>query len=106
MSQDQMQPGMDGQQMPSGDMQGGMQGPGMQQQDPETMMASMGDFKLTGFSSDDAMEDFNTGVATIKEGSMFDEDTDEMVCVVSSELATYNSISVGDKITLQNLQDE
>ncbi len=106
MSQDQMQPGMDGQQMPGGDMQGGMQGPGMQQQDPETMMASMGDFKLTGFSSDDAMEDFNTGVATIKEGSMFDEDTDEMVCVVSSELATYNSISVGDKITLQNLQDE
>lgn len=106
MSQDQMQPGMDGQQMPGGDMQGGMQGPGMQQQDPETMMASMGDFKLTGFSSDDAMEDFNTGVATIKEGSMFDEDTDEMVCVISSELATYNSISVGDKITLQNLQDE
>ncbi len=106
MSQDQMQPGMDGQQMPGGDMQGGMQGPGMQQQDPETMMASMGDFKLTGFSSDDAMEDFNTGVATIKEGSMFDEDTEDMVCVVSSELATYNSISVGDKITLQNLQDE
>ncbi len=27
MSQDQMQPGMDGQQMPGGDMQGGMQGP-------------------------------------------------------------------------------
>jgi len=98
--------GPDGQMQPGGDMQGGMQGPGMQQQDPETMMASMGDFKLTGFSSDDAMEDFNTGVATIKEGSMFDEDTDEMVCVVSSELATYNSISVGDKITLQNLQDE
>ena len=41
-----------------------------------------------------------------KEGSMFDEDTEDMVCVVSSELATYNSISVGDKITLQNLQDE
>ena len=106
-SMDQSMQGPDGQMQPGGDMQGGMGGPGMQQQqDPETMMASMGDFKLTGFSSDDAMEDFNTGVATIKEGSMFDEDTDEMVCVVSSELATYNSISVGDKITLQNLQDE
>ena len=106
---DQMQPGMDqqGQMQPGMDqMQGGMQGPGMQQQDPETMMASMGDFKLTGFSSDAAMEDFKTGVSTITEGSMFDENTTDMVCVISSELATYNSLEVGDKITLQNLQDE
>ena len=107
----QMQPGMDqqGQMQPGQDQmqQGGMmQGPGMQQQDPETMMASMGDFKLTGFSSDAAMEDFNTGVSTITEGSMFDENTSDMVCVISSELATYNSLSVGDKITLSNLQDE
>ena len=104
--QDQMQPGMDQMQGPGMDQQGGMQGPGMQQQDPETMMASMGDFKLTGFSSDDAMEDFKTGVSTITEGSMFDENTTDMVCVVSSELATYNSLEVGDKITLSNLQDE
>ena len=105
--QDQMQPGMDQMQMQPGmDQQSGMQGPGMQQQDPETMMASMGDFKLTGFSSDDAMEDFKTGVSTITEGSMFDENTTDMVCVVSSELATYNSLEVGDKITLSNLQDE
>ncbi len=108
--QDQMQgPGMDQMQGPGMDQQGGMnqmQGPGMQQQDPETMMASMGDFKLTGFSSDAAMEDFNTGVSTITEGSMFDENTTDMVCVVSSELATYNSLEVGDKITLSNLQDE
>ncbi len=107
----QMQPGMDqqGQMQPGQDQmqQGGMmQGPGMQQQDPETMMASMGDFKLTGFSSDAAMEDFNTGVSTITEGSMFDENTSDMVCVISSELATYNSLSVGDKITLSNLKDE
>ncbi|MCR4845105.1 MAG: hypothetical protein K5865_00005, partial [Eubacterium sp.] len=98
---DQQGPGMDQQQGP-----GGQQGPGMQQQDPETMMASMGDFKLTGYSSDDAMEDFKTGVSTISEGSMFDEDTEDYVCVISSELATYNSLSVGDKITLANLQDE
>lgn len=104
--QDQMQPGMDQMQGPGMDQQGGMQGPGMQQQDPETMMASMGDFKLTGFSSDDAMEDFKTGVSTITEGSMFDENSTDMVCVVSSELATYNSLEVGDKITLSNLQDE
>lgn len=107
----QMQPGMDqqGQMQPGQNQmqQGGMmQGPGMQQQDPETMMASMGDFKLTGFSSDAAMEDFNTGVSTITEGSMFDENTSDMVCVISSELATYNSLSVGDKITLSNLKDE
>ncbi len=99
----QQGPGMDGQ---SGD--GQMMGPGMQQQqqDPVTMMASQGDFKLTGFSADAAMEDFNTGVSTIKEGSMFDEDTEDMVCVISSELATYNNISVGDKITLQNITCE
>ena len=97
----QQAPGMDQQQAP-----GGQQGPGMQQQDPETMMASMGDFKLTGYSSDDAMEDFKTGVSTITEGSMFDEDTEDYVCVISSELATYNNLSVGDKITLSNLQDE
>lgn len=107
----QMQPGMDqqGQMQPGQNQmqQGGMmQGPGMQQQDPETMMASMGDFKLTGFSSDAAMEDFNTGVSTITEGSMFDENTSDMVCVISSELATYNSLSVGDKITLSNLKDD
>ena len=99
----QQGPGMDGQ---SGD--GQMMGPGMQQQqqDPVTMMASQGDFKLTGYSADAAMDDFNTGVSTIKEGSMFDEDTEDMVCVISSELATYNNISVGDKITLQNITCE
>ena len=63
-----------------------------QQQDPETMMASQGDFKLTGYSSDAAMEDFENGVSTIKEGSMFDEGTEDMVCVISSELATYNNL--------------
>ena len=98
----QQGPGMEGQ-----GMDGQMQGPGMQQQqDPVTMMASQGDFKLTGYSADAAMEDFNTGVSTIKEGSMFDEDTEDMVCVISSELATYNNVSVGDKITLHNITDE
>ena len=105
-SPDQMQPGMD--QMQPGMDQSGMQGGGMgmQQQDPSTMLASMADFKITGYSSEKAMEDFVNGVSTITEGSMFDEGTEEYQCVVSSELATYNSLSVGDKITLQNLFDE
>ena len=106
--QSQMQPGMDQSQMQPSMDQSGMQGGGMgmQQQDPSTMLASMADFKITGYSSEKAMEDFVNGVSTITEGSMFDEGTEEYQCVVSSELATYNSLSVGDKITLQNLFDE
>ena len=105
----QMQPGdgnADNSQMQQQDpsmMQGGM---GMQQQDPSQMLASMADFKLTGYSSEKAMEDFVDGVATITEGKVFEEGTENYECIVSSELATYNSLSVGDKITLQNLFDE
>ena len=101
------QPGMDGQMQPGMDQQGGMQqGPGMQQQDPTSMLANMGDFKLTGYSSDQAMTDFSNGVSTIKEGSMFEEGTEDYSCVISSELATYNDISVGDTITILNPFDE
>lgn len=109
----QMPPGhgsVDGQQMPGQDGMDGQQMPGQEgmggQQDPEQMMASRGNFKVTGYSSDEAMEDFQNGVCTITEGSMFEEGTTDYKCVVSDELSTYNDLSVGDKITITNPADE
>ena len=63
---------------------------------------SMDSFALIGYSSDEAMSDFIDGTASISEGSMFAEGGSDPVCVISSELALYNDISVGDEITLQD----
>lgn len=59
-------------------------------------------FALIGYSSDEAMSDFIDGTASISEGSMFAEGGSDPVCAISSELALYNDISVGDEITLQD----
>ena len=59
-------------------------------------------FALIGYSSDEAMSDFIDGTASISEGSMFAEGGSDPACVISSELALYNDISVGDEITLQD----
>ena len=64
---------------------------------------SAGDFTIIGYSSDSAMTEFVSGTASILDGGvMFDEGTEEMVCVISEELAIYNSLSVGDIVTLTN----
>ena len=76
-----------------GGMMGGMMGG----------IFSSGDFTIVGYSSDSAMTAFVSGNASILEGgSMFEEGTNEYVCVISEELAIYNSLSVGDTITLVN----
>lgn len=68
---------------------------------------SAGDFTIIGYSSDSAMTEFVSGTASILDGGvMFDEGTEEMVCVISEELAIYNSLSVGDTITLTNPSQE
>ncbi|NLD11279.1 MAG: ABC transporter permease [Clostridiales bacterium] len=61
-----------------------------------------GDFTITGYSSDEAMTDFVDGTCKIKSGKMFDEGTSAMVCVISSDLAKYNDLSVGDYIKVAN----
>ena len=61
-----------------------------------------GDFSIIGYSSDSAMTAFVNGNASIVDGSMFEEGTSELVCVISEELAMYNSLSVGDTITITN----
>lgn len=85
------------------DMQGGMQqGMGGKMD----MMNGNGDFSITGYSDDNAMTDFISGTSSITDGSVFDEGTEEYQCIISEELATYNSLSVGDKIKLVNPNNE
>lgn len=79
----------DGLQMP-----GGIEGMGR--------WGTQGDFTVVGYSSDDAMTDFLNGTCKITEGSMFEEGTGSPECVVSDELATFNSLKVGDTIKISN----
>ena len=63
---------------------------------------SSGDFSIIGYSSDSSMTAFINGNASIVEGAIFDEGTEEAACVISEELAMYNSLSVGDTVTITN----
>jgi len=75
---------------------------------PQGGMGDQGDFTITGYSSDTAMTSFVNGTSVISDGAMFDEGTADMVCVISSELATLNSLALGDSMVLANpnTQDE
>ena len=64
------------------------------------------DFQIIGYSSEDAMSDFIDGNTSITDGTIFEEGTTNYDCVISSELATYNELSVGDVITLANPNEE
>ena len=78
-----------------GNSGGGNKNPGMMGGQPTTTSTS--DFTLTGYSSLTAMTDFIEGSYTIKEGSV---SMDSYSCIINSELATLNELSVGDTITL------
>ena len=70
---------------------------------------SMGDFTVVGYSSYNAMSAFISGTASILDGgSVFDTESTTLECVISEELAIYNSLSVGDTITVTNssVEDE
>lgn len=60
-----------------------------------------GDFEIDGYSSYEAMTDFISGTYKITDGEMI-TDFESLECVISSELATLNEITVGSKITLKN----
>ena len=60
-----------------------------------------GDFTLVGYSSYDAMTQLVDGTYKVTSGSIFSS-FDSYECVISSELATLNSIEVGDEIELKN----
>lgn len=64
-----------------------------------------GYFELLGYSSLNAMNDFIEGNYKITSGEVF-TDFESDSCLINKELATLNNISVGDKITIVNPQDE
>ncbi len=70
------------------------------------MSMNMGDFTVVGYSSDTAMTEFSDGTATIIEGAVFEEGTENLDCIISQELATYNDLSVGDRIVVSNPNNE
>lgn len=63
-----------------------------------------GDFEINGYSSYDAMTNFVNGTCKVTQGEMI-TDFNAYECVINSELATLNEISIGDKITLKSSSD-
>lgn len=63
---------------------------------------SMGDFSLTGYSSEEAMSQFIAGETVLSQGSMFEPSQADKTCLISSELALFNGLAVGDNIELTN----
>lgn len=92
-NQNGMPDGMEGSM--NGDMNGGM-GSG------RSGGMTMGDFSITGYSSESAMTKFISGESKISSGEMFDAESSDLDCLISNELAVFNGLSVGDTITLAN----
>jgi len=65
-------------------------------------MGTQGDFTLIGYNSEKAMTSFVNGTNKITCGVMFTEGTSDPVCIISDQIATFNSKVVGDKITVTN----
>lgn len=87
----------------SGDLDSGNSGmPGFPGGMGGMNFGASGDFSIIGYSSDSSMTAFVSGNASIVDGSIFEEGTSELVCVISEELAMYNSLSVGDTIIITN----
>lgn len=73
---------------------------------PTVTQQKIGDFTVIGYSCDEAMEDFQTGVKKIKTGEVFAEGTEEYQCLISENLALYNSLETGDTIKLVRPDDD
>lgn len=89
----------------SGEEENGGVVPGFGGMDSQ-MAGIQGDFTVTGYSSDEAMTSFISGNSVVTEGAMFPEGDTDSQCIISSELATYNDLEVGDTITLTNPSSE
>lgn len=63
--------------------------------------ALTGAFEIDGYSSYDAMTEFTSGTYKIIDGEMI-SNFEDFECVINSELAKLNEISVGDTIKLKN----
>ena len=67
--------------------------------------AQNGAFQLIGYNSYEDMKDFINGSYQITDGEV-SADFDAANCVISEELATLNELSVGDKITLVDVDND
>lgn len=67
---------------------------------------TQGDFQLVGYSSESAMTSFVRGSASMTEGEVFEEGTEKWDCIISQELASYNDLSVGEKIVITSPENE
>lgn len=65
-------------------------------------MGKQGDFTIIGYNSESAMTSFVKGTSKITSGKLFNMDSADSTCIISKELATFNGLNVGDKITLTN----
>lgn len=63
---------------------------------------SLGDLTITGYGSESAMTGFTSGTQQISDGAMIDLTQADNSCLVSDEFAAFNSLSVGDQITIAN----
>ena len=50
------------------------------------MGGSSGDFTVIGYSGDNAMTDFQSKNTTISEGKVFEQGTENLDCIISTEL--------------------
>ncbi len=92
--------------MPSPDNQGNSDSDSSDSDSDSSKKFTMGDFTLLGVSDADAMTDFTDGTYTMEDGEVFEFGTNNKECVISQELATLNSIEVGDKIKVANPDDD
>lgn len=98
--------GADSSSAQTGTIEFGQDNFGQRQQPQGGRMGVQGDFTVTGYSADSAMTDFIEGRSSITDGEMFAQAVSDNTCVISSELATYNDLSVGDILSLTNPNNE
>lgn len=71
----------------------------------DNKMASQGDFKFVAYSDVAYIENFLNGTNKIISGSIFDNDSEANVIVISSDLAEENDLEVNDKIKFYDPED-
>lgn len=79
---------------------GGMGGKG------NKFMGANSDFTIIGYSGENAMTAFSEGTAVITDGTVFAMSDVNNECIISNELATFNSLAVGDVIQVTNPNNE
>jgi putative ABC transport system permease protein len=67
---------------------------------------SAGDFRVIGYNSLEAMTEFINSSYQITSGEIFNIDSSDNSCVISTELAEENELSVGSTFTLNNPNNE